>query len=558
MPIKGLRPTWALGLQLDRRLRKYFPVLVFVAIAFAGLAMATFAYLSGQEAARIKFEAAADAALSRIESRVSLHLALVRATEAYFETRAGEVSAPEFKVYFDTLQVEKNFEGLQGLGMLGMGTAAEAAALNQELVRRHGAGAAMFPAITDAEWRTPLMLYEAIGGPRSSAIGFDMFSEPERRGAMLSAIETGEPRATGRLLLGQQTGTDIVPGFLIFSAVERATRPEGVPGGPVANNGQAPGALIFATFRASDIFSKVLDKFPPLPVHAGVFDGAIDAANLIFSSERPAEGELVTTRQLLVAGRPWTIEFRPTAEFTMPTSGVVPVLLGLFGLLLAVAMAFLQYYQSRAYDAVATLQEQSEKSLLEKDLMLQEMKHRIKNSITRVLAISRQTANSAKDVKEFSESFGARLQAMAASQDMLTRSRWQKADLSELLRIELSQAFGKDLPAGMLDGPKVLLSERITQALGLTFHELATNALKYGEVGTRPDALTVTWRLQYERRSLVLLWKERGSSAVEVPAQAGFGTKLIDLNVERELNGRIRRDYRPDGLDIEIEVPLRG
>ncbi|TIT45393.1 MAG: histidine kinase, partial [Mesorhizobium sp.] len=83
-------------------------------------------------------------------------------------------------------------------------------------------------------------------------------------------------------------------------------------------------------------------------------------------------------------------------------------------------------YQERAYDAVSALHETTEKSLLEKDLMLQEMKHRIKNSITRVLAIARQTASRATDVNEFSASFSARLQAMAASQDMLTRSRWQK------------------------------------------------------------------------------------------------------------------------------------
>ena len=82
---------------------------------------------------------------------------------------------------------------------------------------------------------------------------------------------------------------------------------------------------------------------------------------------------------------------------------------------------------------------------------------------------------------------------MAASQDMLTRSRWQKADLGELLRIELSQAFGKELPDGMLSGPRVMLSETATQALGLTFHELATNALKYGEAGNSADALKVRW-----------------------------------------------------------------
>ena len=146
----------------------------------------------------------------------------------------------------------------------------------------------------------------------------------------------------------------------------------------------------------------------------------------------------------------------------------------------------------------------------------------------------------AKDVGEFSESFSARLQAMAASQDMLTRSRWQKADLGELLRIELSQAFGKELPDDMLSGPKVMLSETATQALGLTFHELATNALKYGEAGNSPEALQVEWALEGSG-SLRLFWRETGSTAVSAPEKPGFGTRLIDMNITRELKGTIRR-----------------
>ena len=239
-----------------------------------------------------------------------------------------------------------------------------------------------------------------------------------------------------------------------------------------------------------------------------------------------------------------------------PSSPAIPVLLGLFGLLLATAIALLQRYQARAIEAASKLQENAEKSLLEKDLMLQEMKHRIKNSITRMLAIARQTAAGAKDIGEFSASFSARLQAMAASQDMLTRSRWQKADLGELLRIELAQAFGKELPEGMLTGPKVLLSETMTQALGLTFHELATNALKYGEVGNSSDALKVEWQVLEQGSVLSLSWHETSSAGVAPPERPGFGTRLIDMNITRELKGSIRRDYRADGLDIEIEIPL--
>jgi two-component sensor histidine kinase len=316
--------------------------------------------------------------------------------------------------------------------------------------------------------------------------------------------------------------------------------------------------MLFAAFRAQVLVKAALDKFPALPVYAEVFDGSRDTQSLLFRSENVvAPGmNLATTRQLLVAGRPWTIEFRPTTDFTRPSSQVIPLLLGLFGLLLAFAIALLQRYQTRAYDAVSKLQENAENSLLEKDLMLQEMKHRIKNSITRVLAIARQTAASAKDIGEFSESFSARLQAMAASQDMLTRSRWQKADLGELLRTELGQVFGKELPGGVLSGPKVMLSETTTQALGLTFHELATNALKYGEAGNSTHGLKVEWQLVDDMLSLS--WQETGSLAVTPPEKPGFGTRLIDMNIVRELKGTIRRDYRPDGLHIEIEIPMGG
>ncbi|MEP9387613.1 CHASE domain-containing protein [Mesorhizobium sp. KR9-304] len=527
-------------------MKKHFPIVAFAAVALASLAMAGFAYLAAEEATRIKFEATADDALNRIQSRVDLHLSLLRETDAFFSARAGEVTSNEFKTYFDALQVDKNFGGLQSLGLLGVGKSGDEVLLERAISERQNVERSIFPPSSEGDWRMPVMLIEPLDRGRMTGIGYDMFSDAQARDAILASIETGESRATGRVLLGPQIGAQMSPGFLLFSALERPGAPEGQPAG-----------MLFAAFRTQELANSALDKFPALPVYVQVFDGAAEAENLLFRSQvEPAHDmDFATTRQLLVAGRPWVIEFRPTADFTRPSSPVIPVLLGLFGLLLAVAIALLQRYQARAYEAMSKLQENAENSLLEKDLMLQEMKHRIKNSITRVLAIARQTAASAKDIGEFSESFSARLQAMAASQDMLTRSRWQKADLGELLHIELAQAFGKELPDGMLSGPKVMLTETATQALGLTFHELATNALKYGEAGNSPDALKVDW--QVRGQTLLLSWREIGSP-VSPPEKPGFGTKLIDMNITRELKGKIRRDYRADGLLIEIEIPLAG
>lgn len=530
-------------------MKKLFPIVAFVAVAFASLAMASFAYQAAEESARIKFEATADDALNRIQSRVELHLSLLREMDAFFTARAGEVTGGEFRTYFNALQVDKNFEGLQSLGLLGMGKPGDEAMLEREISERLNVEKPIFPPSAGGDWRTPVMLIEPADPTQMTGVGYDMFSDPQSREAILAAIETGESRATGRVALGSRTGGQTSPGFLLFSTLERPGAPDGQPIG-----------VLFAAFRTQELVKSALDKFPALPIHARVFDGTNDEARLLFQSQvEPAFGMgFSATRQLLVAGRPWTVEFLPTADFTRPSSPVIPVLLGLFGLLLAVALALLQRYQSRAYDAMSKLQETAESSLLEKDLMLQEMKHRIKNSITRVLAIARQTAASAQDIAEFQDSFSARLQAMAASQDMLTRSRWQKADLAELLRIELAQVFGKELPDGVLNGPRVMLSETATQALGLTFHELATNALKYGEAGNSPHALKVEWQVMDEEDMLSLSWREASNVAVTPPEKPGFGTRLIDMNITRELKGTIRRDYRADGLHIDIRIPLGG
>ncbi|MER9424592.1 CHASE domain-containing protein [Mesorhizobium sp. M0317] len=537
-------------------MKKFFPLLAFIAVALISLTMAGFAYFATQEAARIKFEATADDALNRIESRIDLHLSLLRSTQALFDARNGEISGSEFKAFFSALNVDNNFAGLRGIGYLRLAKTGDEAAVERDMLRDRGAAHTVYPDTTQP-WRTPVVLFEPLDPANESTIGYDMFTEPVRREAIEKALADDAQHASGLVQLGQDTGAaQTFTGFLVFVRLNVETAPDGINASRSSTSG-----LLYAAFRARDLFQTALSRTPLLPVNTAVYDGRADADNLLFQSETPPVASfgdrLLVTRKIIVAGRPWTVLFRPTSAFSQPSSRAIPVMLGLFGLLLAGAIALVARYQERAYDAKSLLHETTEKSLLEKDLMLQEMKHRIKNSITRVLAIARQTAAQATDVQEFSTSFSARLQAMAASQDMLTRSRWQKADLGDLLRIELGQVFGKELPEGILSGPQVLLDERTTQALGLTFHELATNALKYGEAGNSVGALKVDWSFEGRgsERMLVLNWREAGQKELEAPAKTGFGTKLIDLNVTRELRGTIARDFRIDGLTVEIRIP---
>lgn len=537
-------------------MKKFFPIFAFVAVALVSLVMAGFAYFAAQEAARIKFSATADDTLSRIESRIELHLSLLRSTQALFDARNGRISGSEFKSFFNALDVDGNFAGLRGIGFLGLVKAGDEAVAERIIRADQGFDRSVYPA-PSGPWRTPVVLFEPLDENSRQSIGYDMATDPVRREAIDKAMADDEQHASGLTMLGQNTGAGRTwPGFIVFVRLQVKTTPEGID-----PPGQATAGFLFATFRARQLFEAALSHAPLLPVNVEVYDGAPEPERLLFrSAAPPASGgqRLLVKREITVAGRQWTILLRPTAAFTPPSSRLVPVMLGLLGLLLAGAIALTARYQERAYEAVSELHEASKKNLLEKDLMLQEMKHRIKNSIARVLAISRQTAAGAADMDEFSASFAARLQAMAASQDMLTRSRWQKADLGDLLRIELGQVFGKDLPDGLLDGPRVMLDEKTTQALGLTFHELATNALKYG-AANGIGGLKVDWTVERRARSrtLVLNWRETGQTALEAPEKTGFGTKLIDLNITRELQGTITRDFRPEGLKAAITIPLR-
>lgn len=540
-------------------MKKFFPAIAFTTVALASLVLAAFAYFASQEAARFKFEALADDAVGRLESRLDLYTSLLRATEAFFDARSGDVSRSEFESFYEALDVDGNFSGLLSIGYLKLIRSGQEAAAEQEIKNDYGVDSKIFPA-TDLAWRTPLMLVEPRDKQTMTYLGFDVASDPVTREALEKAVSDSALHASGRRLLDplpgpEPRGDSASPGFLIFARLNAGADP--VNSDPVSIPTKG---VLFAGFRASDLFETALAKTPLLPLSIEAYDDSVSDDNLLFRSVAPAaQGlDLQTSRKIAIAGRTWTVILRPTAAFTAPSSPMVPVVLGLFGLLLAGTIAMIARYQERTYDAVSRLRETAEKSLAEKDLMLQEMRHRIKNSIARVLAMARQTAAHSEGLKDFTESFSARLQSMAASQDMLTRSRWQKADLGDLLRVELGQVFGKDLPEGLLSGPQVLLDETTTQALGLTFHELATNALKYGEAGNSVGALKVAWDVEPrgQGRSLRLDWTETGQEKIAVPDKTGFGTKLIDMNITRELRGTIRRDFRENGLKVEITIPL--
>ncbi|WP_308240290.1 CHASE domain-containing protein [Mesorhizobium sp. J428] len=508
-------------------MKRIFPAVVFVSVATASLAMAGYAYVAATDAAHIKFEGTADDAVSRIETRLELHLSLLRATLALYKTGNGSVSRDALRSFVSALDIKDRYAGIRGLGYVRLLRGGAERAAEDDLARNYGREMQVWP-LEGGGQRAIVTLLEPLDEGNRKVLGFDMMSEPKRRAAMTRAMETGEARVTGPVSLIQDEGSSKQAGFLVYLPLVL-----GVPDtASVGQRAAATAGFVYAPFRAGELFSVALAKTPLLPLAIEVYEGEPKTETLIYRSQTPPDrsmGTFRTSRQIEFAGRKWLLRFEPTSAFVWPSSRTAAIALGLFGLALATALAYVVRSGEKAFDAVRALNEAGEKALQEKDLLLQEMKHRIKNSLARVLAIARQTASGAKTVDEFSASFSARLQAMSASQDMLTRSRWQKADLRELLLTEVEQVLGNGMDADRLTGPQVEIDEATTQALGLTFHELATNALKYGAAGTGKGTVAVTWSLT--RDGLRLFWRERGGGKVEPPERKGFGTRLIDANI---------------------------
>lgn len=534
------------------RLTRFAPFIVFALVSLIGAGLTTAIYRSERATNHARFELVADDVAGRIRNRINQHIALLYATVSFLEASGREVTRSAFARFVSGLGLERQFQGVQGIGLsriLGENGREEVRNL---LRANYGVERELWPA-GQREVHTAIVLLEPQDERNHASLGFDMFSEARRREAMHRAITTGEISATAPVSLVEELSVITQMGFVVYHPL-MAPATAGRPGRTIG--------FVYASFRASDLHDAalgddILDQVELETRDIRAPDNPILYATPGFS-DQALEPSFVVTREIEVAGRIWTLTMRESEMFQTGFGYIYTLTTGLTSLLLAIALAAAVRWQIRALQAAEELRAASEKAAEEKDMMLREMKHRIKNSITRILAIARQTATVSGNLEEFSRSFDARLQSMATAQDILTRSRWQGADLRDLLNAELEQVYGTTVQGADVNGPVVRLDERQTQALGLTFHELATNSLKYG-AGAHPGGrLTIGWLIEHEKdgKFLRLTWREDTVVPATAPDQRGFGTRLIDANIRGELGGSIDRRYHDDGIMIEIRIPF--
>jgi PAS domain S-box-containing protein len=190
--------------------------------------------------------------------------------------------------------------------------------------------------------------------------------------------------------------------------------------------------------------------------------------------------------------------------------------------------------------------------------LIDELNHRVKNTLATVQSLARQTARGASAVREFETRLEGRLIALSQAHDQLTIGNWQQADLRGILEGALS-AHGEEMSKRVvLDGDRIHLPPRAALTLAMVFHELITNALKYGALSVPSGRLHVNWGMErdHDGQVLRLRWSERGGPAVEPPSRRGFGSRMVERSIPAELGGSAALRFERAGVICELAFPL--
>jgi two-component sensor histidine kinase len=181
-------------------------------------------------------------------------------------------------------------------------------------------------------------------------------------------------------------------------------------------------------------------------------------------------------------------------------------------------------------------------------ILIGELNHRVKNTLSIVQSLAHQTFRDAASPKEAISAFEARLQALAAAHNLLTKQRWEAASMAQVVTTALSPFCTPN--RCRIEGPDLKVAPQTAVTLALALHELATNASKYGALRVDGGTIEVSWHETNGR--FELLWEERGGPPVKAPKSEGFGMRLIKRSLAADLRGTVDMQFKQAGLRCSI------
>jgi two-component sensor histidine kinase len=192
-------------------------------------------------------------------------------------------------------------------------------------------------------------------------------------------------------------------------------------------------------------------------------------------------------------------------------------------------------------------------------LMVNELNHRVKNTLATVQSMASQTFRNAGNFDEARNKFDGRLVALGRAHEVLSDQRWLSADLHEIVDSVFLPLGLKGSARIAITGPAIALAPRTALMISMVLHELATNAVKYGSLSNSDGRITIGWMLRTEgKNELVdLSWRESGGPKVSEPIAKGFGSRLIEQSIVAQLDGKVALAFAPEGLTCEIEFLVK-
>jgi two-component sensor histidine kinase len=447
-----------------------------------------------------------------------------------------------FRRFVSELRLDADYRGAQGIGWAMVVRPDEVDAFNTILAGGGQGDARLHPMPTGEQ---PIMAPVTYLHPDTQrnrdALGYDMYSEPVRREAMIEAERTARPTATGKVVLVQDRQS-LQPGFLIYMPVFEA-----------APGGRRLRGFIYSPFNAEDFLSSALALEDAGAYGVSIYDGAASPENLLASTIQPDGADVQVREQVQIANTPFVLELSESGGSVL--SGLSMATL-IFGLLVAsLLMLVVRLLTRQAIEDEEAIGWFAEQASIRKSLT-RELNHRVKNTLANVLSIIALTRRRADNLDDFASSLDGRIRALSATHDLLTMSDWGSTPIRAVIEAEL-RPYAMDTDRIVsIDGPDVELAPNDTLSLGLAVHELATNAAKYGALSQPGGNVSVQWEKVADELVRVT-WQERGGPPVAAKRGRGFGTDLIERVVASELRQPVQLDFAEDGVRCELLIPVR-
>jgi two-component sensor histidine kinase len=188
-------------------------------------------------------------------------------------------------------------------------------------------------------------------------------------------------------------------------------------------------------------------------------------------------------------------------------------------------------------------------------LILEELHHRIKNTLATVSAIASQSLRAATSIEHGQHAIEGRLVALGRAHDLLLQARWANADFANTIRGATAPYDNESAGRFSIGGPDIKITSGAVIALAMTLNELCTNTTKFGALSVPSGSVDIAWNIDEDKQRLQLIWSERGGPSVRAPSRQSFGTRLI-RTLGHQLKGQVQLAYDPTGFVYTLGVPM--